>query len=305
MCFATLGVLNFCAIFQSAATILKIVLALYQGRAWEFESRSPHQQISLFDSLSCGQTLLVVFWTIRGQLIYSLRVMSEFENPIARKLAKSGAWHEPTKIFLAKCARGRVLPVRCYGLLQNMLYMIPGSIFLCLIPVIVQSCALRESSAQSIQKTITSETPQEVFVLSKLGEPTYPPMALVAHVQGDVDLMLAIRRDGSVESAVPVSGHPILIQAAIDSALRSQFECRGCGDAVTSYALRYKFQVTSPPGDPCGAHNGMQPPPAEVDPSRHQVTVLDWAVTICDPGLRKVRSAKCLFLWRCGRRESW
>lgn len=192
------------------------------------------------------------------------------------------------------------------GFLQNMLYMRRSSILLCLIPVIVQCYALRESSVQSIQRTTTPEAPQKVVVLSKLGEPAYPPLARIAGLQGDVDLMLAIRRDGSVESAAPVSGHPILIRAAVDSVLRSQFECRGCGDAVTSYAFRYEFRVI--PGNPCNAHNEAPSvdnhvPPAEVDPSRRQVTVLAWApVEECDPIIRKVRSTKCFYLWRCSLR---
>src|SRR5712692_11252304 len=70
---------------------------------------------------------------------------------------------------------------------------------------------------------------------NKLSDPTYPRLAQQARITGDVDLMLTIQRDGSVESAVVVSGHPMLQQAALESAQRSQFECKGCGEAVTSY----------------------------------------------------------------------
>jgi hypothetical protein len=41
-------------------------------------------------------------------------------------------------------------------------------------------------------------------------------------------------------------------------------------------------------------------PPAEVDLLSHQVTVPAWVMGICDPAVRRVRSAKCLYLWRCG-----
>jgi len=74
------------------------------------------------------------------------------------------------------------------------------------------------ASAQSAQG---SDALQSGAVLTKLSEPRHPPLGLQARIAGDVDLMLTIRRDGSVESAVVVSGHPILKQAALDSAQRS------------------------------------------------------------------------------------
>jgi hypothetical protein len=54
----------------------------------------------------------------------------------------------------------------------------------------------------------------------------------------------------------------------------------------TSYALKYKFQITSR-GDPtdCDPLTEKQPP-AEVDLARHQVTVPAWAMEICDPAGR-------------------
>jgi TonB family protein len=162
--------------------------------------------------------------------------------------------------------------------------------------------AVEYASSQSAQ---TSEAPQTGVVLTKLSDPVYPPVANAAHITGDVDLKLIIGRDGRIESAVVVSGHPMLKQAALDSAQRSQFECRSCGEAVTAYTLKYKFQITSRgyPKD-CYDPNEKQPS-AEVDLSRHQVTVSAWVRGICDPAGRilKVRSAKCLYLWRCGRRD--
>jgi len=167
--------------------------------------------------------------------------------------------------------------------------------------LIVAVAALELVSAQSVQGP--DAAPKGV-VLAKLFEPTYPPLARQARITGDVDLMLTIRQDGTVESAVVVSGHPILKQAALDSAQRSQFECRGCDEAITSFALKYKFQITSRgyPKD-CDTLDEKQPP-SEVDPAHHQITVPAWAIGICDPASRilKVRSAKCLYLWRCSTR---
>jgi protein TonB len=48
-------------------------------------------------------------------------------------------------------------------------------------------------------------------------EPTYPQMAKIAHIQGDVLLQAKISKTGSIEDLRGVSGHPILMQAALDA----------------------------------------------------------------------------------------
>jgi protein TonB len=48
-------------------------------------------------------------------------------------------------------------------------------------------------------------------------QPLYPNMARVAHVQGDVVLRATISKTGMIENLTVVSGHPILIQAAMDA----------------------------------------------------------------------------------------
>jgi len=48
-------------------------------------------------------------------------------------------------------------------------------------------------------------------------EPTYPQMAKIAHIQGDVILQATISKTGVIENLRAVSGHPILIQAALDA----------------------------------------------------------------------------------------
>jgi protein TonB len=67
--------------------------------------------------------------------------------------------------------------------------------------------------------------PQKVRISSGVAEgmkvhdvqPTYPQMARIAHIQGDVTLQATISKSGSIENLRAVSGHPILIQAALDA----------------------------------------------------------------------------------------
>jgi periplasmic protein TonB len=68
-------------------------------------------------------------------------------------------------------------------------------------------------------------TPQKLRVSSGVVEglklsapnPTYPQMARIAHIQGDVILQATISKTGTVENLHAVTGHPILIQAALDA----------------------------------------------------------------------------------------
>jgi TonB family protein len=56
----------------------------------------------------------------------------------------------------------------------------------------------------------------EGMILRKV-EPKYPPMARVAHIQGDVRMLVTIDKEGNVHILKVVSGHPILVQAAMDA----------------------------------------------------------------------------------------
>ena len=47
--------------------------------------------------------------------------------------------------------------------------------------------------------------------------PTYPPLAMLARVQGTVVLQAIIGRDGTVKELKVASGHPLLIKAAVDA----------------------------------------------------------------------------------------
>jgi TonB family protein len=114
------------------------------------------------------------------------------------------------------------------------------------------------------------EKPQVVLV--NLSPVVYPPLARQARIQGDVKVQLQVRADGSVASAEVISGHPMLKQAALESAQKSQFECHGCADETTSHVLTYTFGIR--------------------DDKNSQIN----ACTI-----HRLRAAKCLYLWRCGR----
>lgn len=143
---------------------------------------------------------------------------------------------------------------------------------------------------------LNREKPEPDVVVSTLHPPIYPAIARTARISGEVEIRLGIRKDGSVDSAVPLSGHELLRQAAMDSARQSQFECRRCTDEVTSYSLVYSFQFTGEAA--CNRQTNVQFNPVE----KRIVVTADVPEIIVDYENIRVRSAKCLYLWACGFR---
>jgi TonB family protein len=158
--------------------------------------------------------------------------------------------------------------------------------------------AIAVGSISFAQTDSRSEMSKGNVVVISLFNPTYPPLARQAHISGDVELKVEIRKDGSVESAVVVSGNPMLTQAALNSANRSQFDCRGCEDKVTAYSLTYSFEFVASPDWPCPKTSGVN-----VTQSRNLITV-SAEPALVDPyfAYTTARSAKCLYLWPCDRR---
>jgi protein TonB len=48
-------------------------------------------------------------------------------------------------------------------------------------------------------------------------QPVYPPLAKTAHVQGSVVVYALISKAGTMEKVHAISGHPMLVPAAIDA----------------------------------------------------------------------------------------
>lgn len=161
------------------------------------------------------------------------------------------------------------------------------------------SAVAQNTAAQAT--TAPVERPQPEAALIRLSPPVYPPLARQANIFGEVKVDLAIRQDGSVAFAEPFSGHSMLAPAALESARQSQFECRGCGDGLTTLSLTYAFEMKDD-GDCCSA---MSHTP-EVTQSLNRIVILAAHLCLCDPAFtlgKRVRAAKCLYLWKCGLSE--
>jgi Gram-negative bacterial TonB protein C-terminal len=165
--------------------------------------------------------------------------------------------------------------------------------------IFVTSCYAQDAPAA------TSADAQGGVVLVKLAPPVYPAIARAARVSGDVELNVRVRPDGGVDSAEAMSGPPLLYRAAQESAKGSQFECRKCFE-TTSYKLIYTFQL-NPLRDCVVGENGEYKDPGpqkapQVTQSDNRITLID------DPPCsekcvilgKRVRTARCLWLWHCG-----
>jgi TonB family protein len=157
------------------------------------------------------------------------------------------------------------------------------------------------------QTTPTVHLGEPRAALVNLHSPLFPPLANQARIAGQVELKLSIKQDGTVESVTVVNGHPLLRSAALESVAKSKFECSECTHSVT-YSLVYFFVPGKllPEGCTAGTPDSnslKQSSETQTSYSDNRVTVVGPALAMC-PGppheaSSKVRSAVCLYLWKC------
>jgi Gram-negative bacterial TonB protein C-terminal len=156
-------------------------------------------------------------------------------------------------------------------------------------------------SAQTLSGTAAGQV-----VLADLSTPTYPPVARQANITGDETVLVTVKPDVTVESAVVESGHPMLVlrQAAMDSASQSRFQCHNCKEQM-AYRLVYAFKIVQ--GANCCDARAVAPKVEHHPdgPAQSHVDIEAEQVCICDPAAvmtKKIRSPKCLYLWKCSSR---
>jgi TonB family protein len=70
--------------------------------------------------------------------------------------------------------------------------------------------------------------------------PVYPALAVKMRVEGTVKLEATIDPDGSVSDVKIVSGHQLLVQAAVDAVKKWKYES-GDGKSVQSVSLEFNL----------------------------------------------------------------
>src|SRR5579862_5322492 len=146
----------------------------------------------------------------------------------------------------------------------------------------------RSLPQQTPQPAQSDATKGGEVVLLDLSKPTFNPLARQANVEGEVIVNVTVRPDGSTEATV-VKGHPMLKQAALESAMQSRFECRVC-TAPLSYTLVYTFTRTSEGSccDGMGAPVKVEQEPQSYDERgrpQTRVTISAEKICLCDPAV--------------------
>jgi protein TonB len=54
--------------------------------------------------------------------------------------------------------------------------------------------------------------------------PEYPPLAKMARIQGVVRMEIVVNKDGSVQDIKVITGHPLLVKAAIEAVSRWRYQ---------------------------------------------------------------------------------
>ena len=81
-------------------------------------------------------------------------------------------------------------------------------------PVDPPAIETRKPTEKKVEKV--SEGVQQAQLVSRI-EPRYPFLAVQTRTQGTVVLHAIISREGRIEELEIVSGHPLLVQAAVDA----------------------------------------------------------------------------------------
>ncbi|MBZ5525059.1 MAG: TonB family protein [Acidobacteriia bacterium] len=105
-------------------------------------------------------------------------------------------------------------------------------------------------------------------------KPDYPSVARVAHLQGDVVLQVSISKTGDVSNVRVKSGHPFLVQPAVDAIqgwLFRPFEVEGKAAAVEAL-----IKIQFPPGDS----------PEEIKEAPEKLAEFSSVISACQEKLR-------------------
>ncbi|HEY2499576.1 MAG TPA: energy transducer TonB [Candidatus Angelobacter sp.] len=132
--------------------------------------------------------------------------------------------------------------------------------------------------------------------------PAYPQMARIANIYGKVEIQFIISEGGRVDIKSAM-GHPILVQAAVESIKLSKLSCEYCERVPTEFSVIYDFIVR---GSECG-NSSLNTPPGVVLDTFNRVIISTDRFCLEDPGpvlMKRIRSLRCLDLWRCATKRS-
>lgn len=91
----------------------------------------------------------------------------------------------------------------------------------------------------TVKREFKTSSMLEGYLIRRV-QPNYPPLARSARIQGSVVLTALISRSGTMENVIAVSGHPMLVQAAVQAV--SQWRYRPY--ILNGEAIEVETQIT-------------------------------------------------------------
>jgi protein TonB len=143
--------------------------------------------------------------------------------PVARVVRAAteidnGQLKAPTKIptKIAMITESEAPPPSTGGVYGGVVGGVAGGVVGGVLGSIVQAAPTAVPKAATPQRVKVSQGVTSGLLVRKV-QPTYPPLAKQARISGSVVLQAVIGKDGSIQNLRAVSGHPMLIQSAIDA----------------------------------------------------------------------------------------
>lgn len=142
-------------------------------------------------------------------VVKQVKVQTELDN---------GQLRTPTAIpkKIAMIKEEEAPPSASAGVVGGVPGGVPGGQMGGVIGGIISSTPVAVPHVATPQRVRVSQGVTEGLILKKV-QPTYPPLARSARIQGQVVLQAVIGKDGSIQNLRAVSGHPMLQPAAIDA----------------------------------------------------------------------------------------
>ncbi len=141
-------------------------------------------------------------------VVHVQRVVSELDNGELRTPTKI-----PKKILITE---DKEQPIASTGVVGGVPGGVPGGTMGGVIGGIISSTPVAVPKAATPTRVRVSAGVTEGLLIHKV-QPTYPPLARSARIQGQVVLQAVIGKDGTIQNLRAVSGHPMLTPSAIDA----------------------------------------------------------------------------------------
>jgi periplasmic protein TonB len=141
-------------------------------------------------------------------VVHVQRVVSELDNGELRTPTKI-----PKKILITK---DEEQPVASSGVVGGVPGGVPGGQMGGVIGGIISSTPVAVPKVATPTRVRVSAGVTEGLLIHKV-QPTYPPLARSARIQGTVVLQAVIGKDGTIQNLHAISGHPMLTPAAIEA----------------------------------------------------------------------------------------